>query len=280
MKKLLACALVTMLALSLLAACGGGSSIAPDAGGTSASPSSSVAAPTPEPIPSSTPEPSEPPHTHVWAEANYQAPKTCTECGETEGGPVTPAFDVSTVINMVVGTAYDYTTPSYRKPSLSTTGTVTITDYKSIASDETHEPMDGYEWKIVSVYAEFTDNNAWEYGMLFRQKDVDYYSGEIIDYYTNQDFYPKSAEDEVFSVNYLGDTYECFTTVEILQKEWVGRVHKFSYIASYLVPAGYDGCILIFHSGEHESDHEDAANTVDFPAVLADANTLYFRLAH
>lgn len=273
MKKIAVLILSLCLALSL-AACGGDTNTPSPSGAQSAPPENSQT----EPPASSEPEPSEPECEHDWTEANYQAPKTCVICGETEGTTLTAVFEGKGYQYMTLGTTYDYTTLCNDNPSVSSTGQVTVTDYKVIESDETHEAKEGYEWRIVKIYSEFTDDNAWEYGRMYRQNEVDYYSGERFDYYTNTEAYAESDND-FFTMTYQGETYECFNTVDILEQGWDGRVLKFSYETSYLLPTGYDGFVIVLRSSEHETDHEVGSNTVDFPAVLNDPNTLFFRLA-
>lgn len=269
-------ALPLLLALTLclvltLAACGGSGNTPTSPQSTPSSSQAEPSASTPE---VSEPEPSEPECEHVWTEANYQEAKTCTVCGETEGDPLPSAFTEKEY--MVVGTAYDHNTICVLDPSKSSTGKVTINDYKIIDSDETHEAKEGYEWRIANISFEMGDTNAMTYGPMIRQIYVDYYTGEAVDWYTDKELYAES-DDDIFAVNYYGETYECRGTLETLE-EGFGSVFKYTYITSHLVPVGYDGCVLVFHSAEHEGDHDNFTETIDFPAVLNDPDTLYFRL--
>jgi len=77
---------ITVIAMVLtLTACANGNTA------TEAVPES-TGSQTPEPTTEPTPEPEEQPHEHVWQEANYQQPKMCIECDETEGEPLSPRF--------------------------------------------------------------------------------------------------------------------------------------------------------------------------------------------
>lgn len=267
MKKIAVLILSLCLALSL-AACGGDTNTPSPSGAQSAPPENSQT----EPPASSESEPSEPECEHDWTEANYQAPKTCTLCGETEGSPLTPAFEENGyTINMDVGTAYDYTTLCYDNPSVSTTGKVTITDYKVIESDETHEAKEGYEWRVFNAYVEFGDDNALEYGRMFRAVETDYYSGEFYDFYTNTEFYAES-DDDVFTINYNGETSECMARSEKLESGWKESVDVYSFEHSVLVPVGYDGYVIAFYNATHGTE-------IDVLADIVDEGTLFFRLA-
>ena len=56
---------------------------------TSSAPSTS---PTTEPTTVPTPAPTTPVHTHAWQDANCTTPKTCYDCGITEGEPAEHQF--------------------------------------------------------------------------------------------------------------------------------------------------------------------------------------------
>lgn len=88
---------------------------------------------------------------HTLNEANYQCPATCTVCGAEVGEPLTPYFEEHgyecsiTELNKL----YDYHTRSREDASIPVDGYLIVTDYETFLSDETHEGMEGYEWKRV-----------------------------------------------------------------------------------------------------------------------------------
>ena len=215
-----------------------------------------------------------PTHEHIWNEANYQEPKTCADCGETDGEPF--AAELESKINMFLGETYEYHSLAYTDSSKPVLAQVDITDYKIIASDETHEAKEGFEWRVVAFRVEYNDDNTWEYGAMSREAEFDFYTGEYIDFYTDTEANPDS-DDDFFDVSYCGETFACRDMTTLIENAWNDRTYIWAYEKSYLVPIGYDGIVMAFRSAAHESDHEDF-KTIDVAAVIADPNTLYFRL--
>ena len=124
-------------------------------------------------------------HQHTWVEATCTEPKTCSECGETEGEPLghqfseatyweaptcsvcgavegeplTPAFeaqgftatDIEDVpapqVSMASGVSgLFYRTCASGIPEEEVFGYIRLKDQQSFTSDETHPAKDGYEW--------------------------------------------------------------------------------------------------------------------------------------
>jgi len=215
--------------------------------------------------------PTEEPCAHVWTEANYQTPKICEVCGETEGNPLTPWFEEKgySVNSMVVGETYPYVTACYDDKSKETIGKVTVTEYKVFESDETHEAKEGYEWRFVSVTLVFDDENTKYYGASYNAWAGCYYIG-------NKEKAPdpeeiKAKGEGYFAQDYNGKEYECWR-----RTGWDSSWDKKNVLTAHyeyeaLLPIGYDGAIFLFvNSGRIESG-----------AALADVideNTLFFRL--
>ena len=103
---------------------------------------------------------------HSWADATYLAPKTCTVCAATEGEALVSYFAESGLEAKLLDKDGEYAlaVPCYEDESKTTVAKVTAQDYKTIASDETHEAKDGYEWKELTLKLLFHDENAWNYG--------------------------------------------------------------------------------------------------------------------
>ena len=113
-------------------------------------------------------------------EANYQDPKTCSVCGEIEGEPLPPDFETYNLpLNVAqVDTEYDYVTTCGQNRDAKTVGKFRISDYYLFEGDETHPPLDGYEWHKVSFAIHFSDDNAWKWGMGVKTFWDDYYHME------------------------------------------------------------------------------------------------------
>ena len=178
---------------------------APTAAPASAQAPAATAEPTPEPTPG---------HEHTWVEATCTEPRTCAECGATEGEPLghdlkeadywspgvclrcgaelspmlTPEFELrGLAINMRLGEAVDYVTVcGPDAPDDPTVGRATITRYEILPSGENVESIpgktwnlpekEGYEWRLIALEIVFSDANAQAYGMNIKNVYTDYYS--------------------------------------------------------------------------------------------------------
>ena len=96
---------------------------------------------------------------HQFSEATYWAAPTCSVCGAVEGEPLTPAFEAQgfTAIGIEDVPAPQvsrasgvsglfYRTCAYNIPEEEVRGYIRLKDQQSFASDENHPAKDGYEW--------------------------------------------------------------------------------------------------------------------------------------
>lgn len=177
---------------------------------------------------------------HMMTEANYQQPATCEVCGETVGAPLTAYFEAEGLTcDAELDIPYPYTVLCYDNQDYTTTGKVIFSDYKTFASDETHEAIEGYEWQTVTVTRVFDDDNANEYGFLSDIGTRDYYLGDV------------DSEIE-YTLNYNGKDYDkCTTEYELLQNSgWVKQSYTLVYRFTMRVPEGYDGCVAFVSDGD------------------------------
>ncbi len=171
---------------------------------------------------------------HTLTEANYQQAATCEVCGETVGEPLQAYYEENGITcDAELNKPYSSTTYCSDNPNFNTTGNVTFSDYRTFASDETHEPLDGYEWKSITVTFVYDDDNAWNYGCRIYLSTEDYYYGEM-----DKEF------GENYTVNYNGKDYEeCLSEYET-DGGWVEQVLTQKYIITTRVPKGYDGVVV------------------------------------
>ena len=217
---------------------------------------------------------------HSWTDANYQAPKICGVCNTTEGEPLTPYFETNglSVITVELGKYYEFTTCCKNDTNKKTTGTLKFREFSTYESDGDHEPADGYVWHTVTVVLSFEDENANDYGYLFR--------------YIRENYYQKSAWDGgdsgnvSYSINFNGIEYnDCQIVVDDL-----GHASKFpiwepdpsgaigfhyslqhSTTISWRMPRDYDGFILGFMDGSTEWEPGQ------YVYEIVDENALFFR---
>ena len=164
-------------------------------------------------------------HEHSWQEATCTQPRTCTDCGETEGEPLghspteatvwepsvcsvcgevlgeklAPAFEQHNIEVMDIADVpiefFDkeeavqnpenghitlphpllmFTTGSHSR-SANITAYARLSDYKAIESDESHEALEGYEWRIASFEITVPASSL---GFYLAISDEDYYDIE------------------------------------------------------------------------------------------------------
>lgn len=214
---------------------------------------------------------------HTLTEATYQSPAVCTVCGAEVGEPLTPAFEELGVKGqfMEVGQTYPYVTICYEEPSLKTTCDLTITNYESNASDPALPAKDGYVWKVVDVEILINDDNANMFGYQVSECNEDYYDILGHDATVTYAETPEPPYDSqcTFTVNWNGEDYECQRNYTGESTGWRDdHTVLITKHYEYLVPEGYDGCVLGFRDASIEWG--DGMHISD----IADDNTLFFRL--
>lgn len=250
---------------------------------------------------------------HTWKEANYQDPETCTTCGATQGQPLEADFEkYGLEINLWENKHYSektetsstyhfndpkdgfpYVTTCNNDTTKKTTGALYLCNYRIFQSDETHQAVDGYEWRAFDVEIEFSDENAQKYAPTCRFGFTDYYHMEKSEESTNIKDYVKEITDEtgiqweyllesadmveVGEVSFHGETYSIAGSYENLEfgSWWThgdgSQFITFSGTYCFCVPIGYDGIVYFF------SDYGIEAEGL-YPYEWADENTLFFRL--
>lgn len=164
------------------------------------------------------------------------------------------------VCNAQLDTTYPYVIPCYDK-EYATNGKVTFSDYQVFESDETHEALDGYEWRAVTCTVNFDDENAYNHG----------YSGIGVvatDYYSEA-FFDNYKENNVsFSATYNGKEYSGIQyDQKILFSDWHDYGYTYKFRDFYRVPKGHDGVILAIYNP-----------TIDWSMAKTSSDTIIFRL--
>lgn len=194
---------------------------------------------------------------HTLTGANYQDAAVCTVCGETVGEPLTPDFvTYGITTGMEVGVHYDYETICYMDTGIKTVGDLVVLDYSVIDFDDTHEAKEGYEWRVATFQALFSDENAQRYGYQPAYCREDYYNIRLNDDSAVFD----DDGNATFTVNYHGEDMECAYRNDILSNEWRDLTANFTFRVSYQVPVGYDGCVF---------------GMCDFDAVMQHTDDMY-----
>lgn len=198
---------------------------------------------------------------HVWTDANYQKPYTCKVCGETVGVPLQADFEKCKInINTQLNTPYKVVTPCLENKDYSTVGEVVFSDFEVFPMDDTHEGLEGYEWRTIKATESFMDDNAKKYGVKIWNIFADYYFAEAWFMDNN----------ERYTLNYNGKDYtECIRKQEIA-KNWHDEAGSYTELQwSFRVPIGYDGVIVIYN------EKADSATPLE---AASDKESVMFRL--
>jgi len=216
------------------------------------------------------------PLSHSWRDANFQEPRTCSVCGETEGTPQTPGFLKSGhQINMTLGGIYQYRTVTSRDRTLHTIGEASFSDFRVFRSEEGLEAIDGYEYQSITLRITFSDGNAQRFGVSWAYGILDYYTFNPLGTST---LFSDMEDSEIpgfliwGTVNYYGEDWELHFLYSS-DSGWEDSVFNATANFTFLAPIGYDGIIIypfnyLFFS---EDEEQPVADTID-------EDTLFFRL--
>lgn len=250
-----------------LTACGGNT----DAPETTAAPTETTAAPTTEPVNVCETEghawvdaTCEAPKTcdlcgetegealgHEWIDATYQAPKTCETCGATEGEALVSYFAEYGLDTKLLDKSgeYDFEQTCGSDTTKTTVLKVSVKDYQTIASDETHAAADGYEWKIMSINMRLHDENAQQYGInSWNYLWNDFYVGEPAD--ADADTTGLFENGMAYPITWNGVEYaEGMLHIAESVGAWEQDENGANYLdivvtVSVRVPVGYDGFVF------------------------------------
>lgn len=203
---------------------------------------------------------------HTLTEANYQQAATCEVCGESVGEPLQADFEKFGIeCNAELDTPYPFVIPCYNTTEYTTTGKITFSDYEVFESDDTHDALEGYEWRAITTTIIFDDENSYNYGYSgFTTLSDDYYNS----YDSTDDTYDENT------INYNGTDYtDVKTESEVLQNGWTDDIFTYQDRIYFRVPKGYDGKVITVIRYNSATWDDDAPIT-----DIIDDDTVFFRL--
>ena len=187
---------------------------------------------------------------HVKTEANYQDPSLCSRCGIVLGDPLQPDMVKYGIKEFVdVGVVYSYTTSTQNNSQKSTTGELQILSYEVFESAKGYPAKKGYQWHVVEVQVDFFDNNAKSLGASVGYCHENYYDINLSDATCSYD-----KETGMYSrmINYHGEEMPIYYKETDSWSGWQnvdGRNQKtYSLTRAWLIPTGYDGCVMGFYN--------------------------------
>jgi len=152
---------------------------------------------------------------------------------------------------MEVGVPYPYTNQCYDNEAYETTGEVTVVSYEIFESAEGYAPLEGYEWRVAEIQIRFFDDNAWNYGIYAPRINLeDYYNTKLHDDSSELVEEAETYNQYRYTIIHNGqemDAY-CFGNVGSWS-DWTTNedgTHEatYTYAVEFLVPIGYDGCVV------------------------------------
>lgn len=208
---------------------------------------------------------------HTLTEANYQQPATCKVCGAVVGEPLQADFEkYGLTCNAKQDTEYPivYTFDSDAHTTMEA-GKIIFSDYEVFDSDDTHEALEGYEWRAITMIMSLDLNNASylssEKGFLPIPSLTDYYCNFANTY---------NERTDTYTLNYNGADYtDVKAVLEKLQEDMNGNIYTIHARSFSLVPIGYDGLVVTVVA---DSKLDDSGLIADTSQINND--TAFFRL--
>ena len=150
---------------------------------------------------------------------------------------------------MEVGVPYAYTTACSKDETKSTTAEVIVTSYEIFEEAEGYAPLEGYEWQVVKMEVRFYDENARQYGVWPAYQWEDYYNTKLHDDTIELVEETEEYEQYCHTVIYNGEEMDAYTFVTAYFGDWYtaeagNREVVFYCQYDFLVPIGYDGCVV------------------------------------
>ena len=182
---------------------------------------------------------------HDWLEANYQSAKTCALCGAVEGERLMPSFVFYNLYDtqIYVGNSAFISTVCNDNNDYQTMGMVYVADNYTADKVEGYEALEGYEWLITEFVFEFSDENAYDYGVEMTWDYYDYYDQDLF----NDTRSIINNVDSSHSVNYQGELWhDCIIKQTEISDEWIDNSYILKLVIAMRVPVGYDGAMVGF----------------------------------
>ena len=142
---------------------------------------------------------------------------------------------------------------------LETFGEATAVSYEIFESADGYAPLEGYEWRTATIEIRFSDDNAWEYGIdgIFMSFE-DYYNTKLLDDTAEVVEETDTYYQYRYTVIHNGQEMDAYyfdqagTWSDWYEDEYGNHECKFTIVEEFLVPVGYDGCVVSLANGRLE----------------------------
>ena len=152
---------------------------------------------------------------------------------------------------MEEGEPYIFANRCLDNEDLDTVGEATVVSYEIFESADGYEPLEGYEWRAATIEIRFFDDNAWKYGIesILRSSE-DYYNTKLLDDTAELVAEADTYDQYRYTVVYNGQEMDAYyfdnvgTWSDWYVNEDGNHECKYTYVKEFLVPVGYDGCVV------------------------------------
>ena len=152
---------------------------------------------------------------------------------------------------MEEGEPYSFANRCADNQDLDSVGEATVVSYEIFESADGYEPLAGYEWRTVTIEIRFFDNNAWKYGVeAARGRSEDYYNTKLLDDTAELVEENDSYEQYRYTIIHNGQMMDAYcyenagTWSDWYVNEDGNNECKYTVVEEFLVPVGYDGCVV------------------------------------
>ena len=152
---------------------------------------------------------------------------------------------------MEEGEPYFFDNQCIDNEDLDSVGEATVVSYEIFESADGYDPLEGYEWRAVTVEIRFFDDNAWEYGVEgILMSSEDYYNTKLLDDTAELVKEADTYDQYQYTIVYNGQEMDAYyfdnagTWSDWYVNEDGNNECKYTVVEEFLVPVGYDGCVV------------------------------------
>ena len=152
---------------------------------------------------------------------------------------------------MEEGEPYFFDNQCIDNEDLDSVGEATVVSYEIFESADGYDPLEGYEWRAVTIEIRFFDDNAWEYGVEgILMSSEDYYNTKLLDDTAELVKEADTYDQYQYTVVYNGQEMDAYyfdnagTWSDWYVNEDGNNECKYTVVEEFLVPVGYDGCVV------------------------------------
>ena len=152
---------------------------------------------------------------------------------------------------MEEGEPYFFDNQCIDNEDLDSVGEATVVSYEIFESADGYDPLEGYEWRAVTIEIRFFDDNAWEYGVEgILMSSEDYYNTKLLDDTAELVKEADTYDQYQYTIVYNGQEMDAYyfdnagTWSDWYVNEDGNNECKYTVVEEFLVPVGYDGCVV------------------------------------